>query len=264
MAAPRPEIVKLSEIKSKLLRPALTSHFRCSFSPPPDVVAFLGKREIPFSVENQEIVELSCSEASLPGSSIATHELNNDFTGVTERHAYRRLYDDRADFSFYVDRNYTSIRFFETWISYIVGENDIKGQEFPSYSYRVNYPKKYITQALYITKFEKDTDPYQRKSINSNARIKPNNTTLQYKFINAFPTSITSMLVSYDGSQLLKCTVSFTYSRYIVTNAISNSQGSEPGAPSTAAGVPNPFNLTPQELAEVNSNFGFNSNIALS
>ena len=51
-----------------------------------------------------------------------THELNNDFTGVTERHAYRRAYDQTASFTFMVDHDYTIIKFFENWMSYIVGE----------------------------------------------------------------------------------------------------------------------------------------------
>jgi hypothetical protein len=134
MQGPSTKSIGVNVIKQKLLRPALTSHFRCSFAPPEATKGFFNARDILYTGENREIIELSCSEASLPGSSIATHELNNDFTGVTERHAYRRLYDDRADFSFYVDRKYTSIRFFENWISYIVGEDDVQGQEKPTYS----------------------------------------------------------------------------------------------------------------------------------
>ena len=30
-------------------------------------------------------------------------DINNDRTGVTEKHAYRRMFDDRIDFTFYVD-----------------------------------------------------------------------------------------------------------------------------------------------------------------
>jgi hypothetical protein len=33
----------------------------------------------------------------------ATLEITGDYTGVTERHAYRRVYDDRIDLTFYVD-----------------------------------------------------------------------------------------------------------------------------------------------------------------
>jgi hypothetical protein len=111
MAEPQPQVTSMSKIKSKLLRPALTSNFLCEFQPPSTLsnsgfirdrvnAGFIGAN---YDRENQELITLSCSEASLPGSSLATHEINNDFTGVTERHVYRRQYDDRADFTFYVD-----------------------------------------------------------------------------------------------------------------------------------------------------------------
>jgi hypothetical protein len=209
MAEPQPQITSMSKIKSKLLRPALTSNFLCEFAPPTTLAnsgfirdrvnaGFIGAN---YDRENQELIALSCSEASLPGSSLATHEINNDFTGVTERHAYRRQYDDRADFTFYVDLEYRIIDFFENWMSYIVGEDDIDIQKETNYSYRVNFPNTYKTDNLYITKFEKDYLGRQ----------------LTYQFINAYPISVNSMPVSYDASQLLKCTVSFTYSRYVIT-----------------------------------------------
>ena len=224
MAGPAVKPYRMTDIKSKLLRPALTSHFICEFKPPTDVNNFLQQRTTAefdggqYTGENQELIQLSCSEASLPGSSLATNEINNDYTGVTERHAYRRLYDDRADFTFYVDSNYYVIDFFENWISYVVGENNLRVQEDRYYNYRVNFPKGngkkgsgYQTDNLYITKFERD---YAGKN-------------LSYKFINAYPISINSMPVSYDSSQLLKCTVSFTYSRYVISrNLISKDEES--------------------------------------
>jgi hypothetical protein len=210
MAAPSPTVKKLSEIKSALLRPALTSHFICEFRPPEE---FLNSKFTKDRIEsgfigvdysaNQELITLSCTDASLPGSSLATIDIENDYHGVSEKHAYRRLYDDRADFTFYVDSDYKIIHFFENWLSYCVGEDDISRQKVTDYSYRVNYPKSYKTESLYITKFE--------RSENKSGRV------LQYKFVNAYPISINSMPVSYDTSQLLKCTVSFYYSRYIVT-----------------------------------------------
>lgn len=253
MAGSSTGIVNLSTIKEKLLRPALTSNFRCKFQPPSKVTEFLKDRmgagipDIDYNnVNTLELIELSCSEASLPGSSLSTHEVNNDFTGVTERYAYRRIYDDRVDFSFYVDSDYRVIYFFEYWLSYIVGENDISGQKSRNYFYRMNYPSLYTTDNLYVTKFERS----------------PNKTgkSLTYQFINAFPISITSMPVSYESSQLLKCTVSFTYSRYVVAPETIKSS-SEPGQ-SSPEGVPNsPFNLTPEQQASFNQSY-FN-NISL-
>ena len=75
---------------------------------------FLGQQE------DQDTINLLCSEAVLPGSSLATFEINNDRTGVTERHVHRRMFDDRIDLTFYVDAgNYLPIKFFETWIDFI-------------------------------------------------------------------------------------------------------------------------------------------------
>jgi len=217
--APTPTIYSMSNIKSKLLRPSLTSNFVCSFDIPHlpagedglDLKTWLELREnagaagIIYDSNNIELLQLSCSEASLPGSSLITNQIDNDYSGVTERHAYRRQYDDRADFTFYVDRDYTIIKFFEGWISYIVDEQTSANK--PNYSYRVRFPDTYQTENLYITKFERD--------VNSGP-------SLTYKFIKAYPISINSMPVSYEASDLLKCTVSFTYSRYLINRTDNN------------------------------------------
>ncbi len=211
MAAPPPKPKNVADIKSALLRPALTSHFQCYFNPPNALFERNPNKQNKSFLESRieagvgkpydaELISLSCSEASLPGSSLATHEINNDFSGVTERHAYRRLYDDRADFTFYVDHDYSAITFFENWIGYIVDEEFAKGLEREEYTYRVNYPNLYRT-TIYLNKFERD---YQGRY-------------LRYRFLQAYPISINSMPVSYDSSQLLKCTVSFTYTRYLIT-----------------------------------------------
>ena len=212
--SPFPSIKGISSIKSALLRPALTSHYECYFNPPNDVTAWL-KNSGRYNYDSS-LISLSCSEASLPGSSLATHEINNDFTGVTERHAYRRIYDDRADFTFYVDHDYNIISFFEGWIAYIAGEEFSEKLSESQYYYRVRYPdgtgtpqsklksggpgSGYRASSLYVNKFERDMS----------------GKFLTYRFIKAYPISINSMPVSYDGSNLLKCTVSFTYLRYVV------------------------------------------------
>jgi hypothetical protein len=114
---PKPTVKTISSIRSLLLRPSLTSHFVCDFAPPPDFIEFLQKRlnakltTINYTIDS-ELLSLSCTEASLPGSSLATIDIDNDYHGVSEKHAYRRLYDDRADFTFYVDSDYKIITFF--------------------------------------------------------------------------------------------------------------------------------------------------------
>lgn len=226
--------VPIKDLRSKLLRPALTSHFICEFKPPIDNPAdpdggankFFGAR---LNISTPSIfydkLALACSDASLPGSSLTTNEINDDFTGVTERHAYRRLYDDRADFTFYVDaEEYYVIRFFESWIGYAVNEQYRSSRE---YTYRANWPDNYCVDTLKITKFERDYELGETGVLNTiptqiNARA------LVYNFVKAFPINIVSMPVSYEQSQLLKCTVSFTYSRYWLSNLTERSGGSQP------------------------------------
>jgi hypothetical protein len=214
MAAPQPEKQKstINYIKSKLLRPALTSNYQCWFDPPQDVVNYLQKKNLNYSGINQELISLSCAEASLPGSSLLTNEINDDYTGITERLAYRRQYDDRADFTFYVDHadvnGYKVIWFFEQWMQYIVNEQVALGVNNPNFHYRVRFPDSneigggtgYRSPGIYINKFERDFK----------------GSYLSYKFLKAYPIAMNSIPVSYESSDLLRCSVSFTYTRYTV------------------------------------------------
>lgn len=202
----------VSEIKSNLLRPALTSHFRVEIPIPEEVKKVFSKSgTIQMSSLDQDKLNLLCSEVSLPGSSLATLEINNDYTGVTERHAHRRIYDDRIDLTFYVDaERYLPITFFECWIKYIVGEsiavdnNRGVSSRDKRYFYRVRWPDNYVAdQGLRVIKFERDIDN--------------GGNSIAYEFIRSYPISIQSMPVSYDSSNLLKCTVSMTYIRYVIT-----------------------------------------------
>jgi hypothetical protein len=218
---PSPIVRNVDFLKTKIMQPALTSNFECHFVIPQNVKDRLKDNGVPNDPNSIDDLKILCSEASLPGSSLATHELNNDFTGVTQRHVYRRLYDDRSDFTFYVNRSYYSIKVFEIWMRYITGEQVSFGEN-TNVSYRNNYPKNYKT-SIYITKFERDYG----------AKKSPNNSKLIYTFVNAFPISINSMPVSYDSSQLLKVTVSFSYDRYFVDQPKDKAptQSSVPGVP---------------------------------
>ena len=186
----KPRKIGVSDLKNSILNTALTTHYECWFNPPASI------RNLITDVEKDENYTLSCMEASLPGTSLATVELQNDHSGITERHVHRRQYDTTASFTFYVDRYYRQIQLFETWIGYIVNEQNSQSLE---YFYRVNFPKDYQT-SIYISKLERDFKAPGP---------------LNYLFLNAYPISIDSMPVSYEGAQTLKCTVNFNFSRYI-------------------------------------------------
>ena len=205
MAPVQPRSRSLSEVKASLLNPSTTSHFQVMVGQPSgnfrQFISAVG------AFTDQDRLNMMCCEAALPGSQLATSELTDDFSGVTERHVYRRIYDDRIDITFYTDaEQYLPIRYFEAWMNYITNESTSGPQgsvKDPNFYYRMKFPNSY-KGSLEITKFEKNLD--------SNKSVKP----LTYSFVNCYPLAIASMPVSYEASSLLKCTVSMTYSRYFI------------------------------------------------
>ena len=114
-------VTSISEVKSKLLSPAQTSHFLLDVGFPDGKV---GEELSRFLGTDQDKFLLQCSDASLPGSSFATMNIDNDRTGVTETHAYRKVFDNRIDITFYVDsERHLAIQFFELWMKLIAGED---------------------------------------------------------------------------------------------------------------------------------------------
>ena len=265
----KPNPLGIGQIKSKLLNPALTSLYQVTVGlPSKNTDEFRGYLTANGVRYDQEKLNLLCCEATLPGSNLATLELNNDRTGVTERHAYRRVYDDRIDLTFYVDtQNYMPIRFFETWIKYIAqesiatSEGNIKpSSESSNYFYSFKYPDEYVSeQGLSITKFEKSSlgaGGFQSGGANSSGE--PGGL-MTYTFIRSFPISISSMPVSYDTSSLLKCTVSMTYIRYVVNIGTNDSFNNEGSVTNQTVGSPDsPWNLSFEEASKLNLGNAYN------
>ena len=201
--------LSVSKIKANLLNVAQSSLYKLTLSIPQAVSQTLNLSHIDY-----ENISLMCCEANLPGSSLTTHEVNNDYHGVTEKMAYRRMYDESIALAFYVDRDYKVIELLEGWMDYITGVNDKEAYKGEYISYRMAYPNSYKNN-IYLTKFEKDqfTRDY---SATRGASRRSARTTLDYTFVNAFPLSLTAIPVSYEGSQALKVNVSFNFIRYVM------------------------------------------------
>jgi len=207
--------------KTELMR-----HFATSYNPPIDLKGKFSSLKL----------GILCSDASLPTSSFATAEVKDNFMGIPQEFAHTRLFTD-IDFTFYVDDDYETIRFFEAWMDFISGGNlsgepAVQSETGSSVYRRFNYPKRYKADSMYITKFERN---YGRE--------------LNYQFINAFPKGMTAIPVSYGGADLLKVTVSFNYDRYIVKYKVDGKKAEEPSAPPGARppGPKGPRSLTPTE-----------------
>ena len=180
--------------------PSLTNQYLVEFANLGNLSKLRDHIEENFQVKGDFIARnsgLLCSSASLPGTSLATAEVKDNFMGVSQEFAHTRIYTD-IDFTFYVDHDYNNLRFFEGWIDYISGgsgQDQLRG----NYYRRMRYPDDYKCLTMSITKFERD-----------------HTSKISYSFFNAFPKLITSIPVSYGAADLLQVSVSFNYDRYVV------------------------------------------------
>jgi hypothetical protein len=206
MAAPKGTARLMSELKSRIMTPATTSHYEVFFQAPGKIESDIkssGRYNLALSSDDKILINLSCSDTTLPGSSFMTHEATNDRAGVTEQHVYRRSYDNEMDFTFMVDRNYIILRYFEAWMASITNEDKFDFDPTVKASrYIVKFPKDYQADYISITKFEKDVDRPDEQ------------TQLRHTLIGAYPKAINSVPVSYDQSDLLKVTVTMSFIRY--------------------------------------------------
>ncbi len=160
------------------------------------------------------------SEAMLPGANFDITEQPGAMQGMLEYNATRRIFPD-FEVTFYVDEKYNILRMFEEWMNYVNPLYDERGKYVGGYDgqegfvdrnsyYRMRYPNNYKRE-IAITKFERNLvkNPNQ-SATNFNAQD-----LLTYKFIDAFPKQVTAVPLSYEGSNVLKVTVIFGYTRYI-------------------------------------------------
>lgn len=226
----------MSQVQAKVGTLAQTNHYLVEIN----LSANLNKHFQKSYPNDPKILEISkfmntlghlCSEATLPTSAYATSEVKDNYMGITQEFAHTRLYTD-IDLTFYVDSEYSVMRFFEGWMDYIAGGNssgkDASGRQVApaepaaatslnkNIYRRFNYPDDYKASTLKIHKFERDFS-----------------SVLEYTFINAFPKSLNPVSVAYGPSDILKTTVTFNFDRYVVnrTSLVQNSTTKSPTSP---------------------------------
>jgi hypothetical protein len=184
-----------------------------------DLVSYLKDCGITNEQSKTFTYDFMCAEAVLPGATFDVGEESGSRQGIIERFPNRRIYSD-FNLTFYVDNEYNIIRLFEEWMNFINPINRSSGPQTAQDSgqvgfedrfnyFRFKYPNKY-KKIISITKFERDF------LLNPNNPYSPTNNQnlLTYQFIDAFPTNITALPLSYEGSTITKTTINFSYTRY--------------------------------------------------
>ena len=196
---------KIADIKPILTNVAQTSHYQVFFDGlSPDLFSFLGTKGVNkrFITENAGLL---CNQASIPGSSLATEQVNGNFIGVTETFAYARIFP-QLSLQFYVDKDYKMTKLFEHWIEYITsGSEKNQTSSFNKtdlgYFYRMRYPRGNSGYKCDKTKIVKFNIDYR--------------TEIEYTFFGMFPVIVNSTPVQYGSSTVLQASVTFNYERYI-------------------------------------------------
>ena len=197
-----PSIRRISDFKPLFTNLAQSSHFQVVFGGlPGPLLSHLAIRGVnPLFIAND--AGLLCFSASLPGTSLATADITNNYTGVNERIAHRRIFTE-IGLEFYVDNNYQNLKFIEHWMEFISsGSNANPSQD--GYYFRMRYPKDYKSDITKIIKFDRDY-----------------NVEIEYNFFGLFPLALNSVPVNYNGSDTLKMSATFNYERYVCGRTLS-------------------------------------------
>lgn len=183
---------------------AQTSHYEVKFGGlPGGLLSFMASKGIDRNFVTDDF-GLLCTDAYIPTSYMMTSTVRGNYTGMIEKFAQARNYGENLSLTFYVDRNYQSLMVLESWIEYISSgsyngaNSSIQNQ--PGYFSRIQYPDNYKSDSSSITKFDRD---YKKL--------------LTYTFIGLFPSQMDPISVSYNESQILKVSATFSYDRYIVS-----------------------------------------------
>jgi len=211
---------KIDDIKSKFSTVALDNTYQVVFNHNDFIIKEATKLGFTLEFLNEDL-GLYVKDAVLPGSSFGDVEVSGDRQGITERVAFSRIYDD-ITLTFYVDRAYNVLKFFELWNQTI---NPIFGRSRAA-TMRFRYPDEYKCDFL-IFKFNKDfflgDDPNTFSFASENYRRK---TIKTYRVLRAWPYSVASVPVNYDGQAALELSVTFRYDRY-TTDLISDTARQE-------------------------------------
>lgn len=208
MAKPR----KISDIVPLFTNLAQTSHYEVKFGGlPSELRQYLGKRGVTerFIAED---VGLLCNNAILPTTQLSTVDIDGNYMGILETFAHRRQYAD-ISLEFYVDKNYTTLKFLEHWMEFIASgsSNPIVGNNPPigsnidtGYFIRMQYPEYYKSNRTSIIKFDRD---YKKE--------------IEYTFVGLYPYNIASVPVSYNQSDIMKMQATFKIDRYVIGKSYS-------------------------------------------
>ena len=223
------------DVRDTIGRPSLDTFYEVTFQFSKSD-RWLGKLPSGARTQSNKLTEkmsLLCTQAEIPGTNFNTDTAVGHRQGIQETFPNLRNFPP-LNLVFYCDADQVIIQVLESWMSYI---NPVftEFEEQQAFS-RFNYPADY-KEFISITKFERDsfissrdrgrgsrragTDTQGRdfddpdafnQGLNRGESYKSSFS--QFKFMNVWPSDLTSMRVAYGDSNVLRCSVQFAYDRF--------------------------------------------------
>jgi len=186
---------RISDFKPTFTNLAQTSHYQVIFGGLPlGVRQHLSVRGVNYRFIT-ETSGLLCSNAVIPGSTLADAKIIGHFQGVTENMTHSRIFPD-ITFEFYVDKDYKLLKFFEHYIEFVANGSryDMSKKD---YFFQMEYPDDYKMEKTRLIKFDRDYDAE-----------------MEYNFFGMYPFQMANTPVKYENSEVLKISVNFHVDRY--------------------------------------------------
>ena len=232
----REEIFKsnIRDVRDSVARPSLDTLYQVNFSFG-NYETWLKETDVATNKKRSQgrdfmqKMSLLCTQAEIPGTQFVTSSAIGHHQGIQEEFPNLRNYPP-LNLVFYCDVDMVILEVLETWMSYINPIQTNK-RDFAAYS-RFNYPEDY-KEIIHITKFERDA--FIDDIDNENNKIsdaapdtggfngefvvvrKPTTKLMSYEFVNVWPTNMTSMRLAYGDSNVLRCSMQFSYDRFFTS-----------------------------------------------
>jgi hypothetical protein len=165
--------------------PAMGNRYQVLINTPPGLMPIEKK---PSNFFNPEALSIMCDTATLPGMGFETGSIPD--IGPDYVYPFEATFEN-FELTFNCSENMQERIFFNNWFLYIHPIND---SNFPLYQFRANY----VTDMV-VTKYNMHDD-----------------ITYRIKLIEAFPITMPSQELSYEGNDILKLNIEFNYSRWVM------------------------------------------------
>ena len=156
---------------------------------------------------------LLCDEASLPGSFVATNEIDGLYAGRLINYPQARLYNDLS-LSFIMTNELQPAKFFDIWMYYMFPEYKLNdGTIIPYDQKSLRSSRSNITTINYYDRCK--CNGIEIRKIYKTQYAPNGGLSATYQVFNAYPYTIETVPLAYGPSVLNKLRVQFRYEKYV-------------------------------------------------